>query len=365
MRFPSVTECRKRPAANSVIIAILVLLPIGAAAENTSIRMEAGRFLVTGWDPKAGTPSSGWQSVFAVYAGDGDVPPMLGSYSVEDGALVFRPRFPIAPGVRVRAVFRGVETKFDSQPTAARASTRVEHVYPSVDLLPDNQLKFYLHFSAPMSRGEAWRRIHLLDQNGATVDLPFLEVDQELWDRDYRRLTVLFDPGRIKRGLLPLQEVGPAIEEGKRYTLVIDRDWLDANGAPLLEGFRKPFRVGPGDRTPPDPGQWKVTAPRAGTFDALVVNFPKPLDWALLQRLLDVHGVQGTTAVDHNETQWRFAPKEPWKPGEYQLVIDTSLEDLAGNRIGKPFDVDTFERVSQRVSKKTVSLPFRVGKNQR
>jgi hypothetical protein len=26
------------------------------------------------------------------------------------------------------------------------ASTVVEHVYPSTDLLPDNQLKFYLHF---------------------------------------------------------------------------------------------------------------------------------------------------------------------------------------------------------------------------
>ena len=39
------------------------------------------------------------------------------------------------------------------------ASTIVEHVYPSTDQLPENQLKFYLHFSAPMSRGEAYSRI--------------------------------------------------------------------------------------------------------------------------------------------------------------------------------------------------------------
>jgi hypothetical protein len=133
----------------------------------------------------------------------------------------------------------------------------------------------------------------------------------------------------------------------------------------LQEGFRKAFRVGPADRTPPDPAQWQVHAPRAGASDPLVVDFPKPLDWALLQRLLDVPGVPGTIAVDRNETQWRFVPNEAWKPGDYQLVVDTSLEDLAGNRIGRPFDIDTFEPVSERVIRKTVSLPFRVGENQR
>jgi len=239
----------------------------------------------------------------------------------------------------------------------------VEHVYPTTDLLPDNQLKFYLHFSAPMSRGEAWRRIHLLDQNGSTVELPFLEVDQELWDREYRRLTVLFDPGRIKRGLKPLQEVGQAIESGKRYTLVIDKNWVDARGVPLQEEFRKPFRVGPADRTPPDPAKWLLTSPRAGTLNPLILDFRKSMDWALSLRLLDIPGVAGTASVERNETQWRFTPDEPWKAGEYRLVVDTALEDLAGNRIGRAFDVDVFEKVSQKITAKTVTLPFRISQN--
>ena len=88
-----------------------------------------------------------------------------------------------------------------------------------------------------MQRGEAWRRVHLYDAAGKLVELPFLELQQELWDPDYKRLTVLFDPGRIKRGLLPLQESGPAIEEGKEYTLVIDRTWIDAAGSPLARGL--------------------------------------------------------------------------------------------------------------------------------
>jgi hypothetical protein len=239
----------------------------------------------------------------------------------------------------------------------------VRHVYPSTDLLPDNQLKFYVFFSAPMRRGEAWQHIHLLDQNGVAVDLPFLELDQELWDRDYQRLTVLFDPGRIKRGLLPLEEVGPAIEEGKQYTLVVDSEWRDARGAPLEAGFRKPFRVGPADRTPPDPAQWRLSTPKAGSAGALVVNFPKPMDYALLLRLLDVTGVPGTVTVDREETEWRFVPSRPWKSGEYNLVVDTTLEDLAGNRIGRPFDVDTFEKVSEHLSRKSISLPFRIGQD--
>src|SRR6266851_4519614 len=82
----------------------LLLLLSDAAAQTVTIRMEGPGFTVAGWKP--GTPpAEGWQSIFAVYAGDGDVPPMLGFYTIENGALTFRPRFPLAAGVRTRAVF--------------------------------------------------------------------------------------------------------------------------------------------------------------------------------------------------------------------------------------------------------------------
>jgi hypothetical protein len=345
-------------------LALALLLSSSAAAEQVAIRFENGLYRVTGWNP-APVPADGWQPVFAVYAGEGDAPPMLGTYAVEGGALTFRPRFAPAPGVRSRAVFRlpgrpEVSAVFEARKADTGPATRVEQIYPTAGLLPDNQLKFYVHFSAPMSRGEAWQHIRLLDQTGAAVDLPFLEVNQELWDREYRRLTILFDPGRIKRGLVPLADVGPAIEEGKQYTLVIDRSWRDARGAALVSEFRKPFRVGPADRTPPDPNQWKLTAPKAGTSEALVVTFPEPLDYALLMRLVEVEGVPGKVRVDRNETEWRFTPEQPWKPGAYRLKVDTSLEDLAGNRIGRAFDVDTFERVTEKLSRKTVDVPFAV-----
>ena len=53
------------------------------------------------------------------------------------------------------------------------------------------------------------------------------------WNPGNTRLMVLFDPGRIKRGLLPLNESGPHPMEGRSYTLAIDGEWKEANGQPL------------------------------------------------------------------------------------------------------------------------------------
>jgi hypothetical protein len=212
-----------------------------------------------------------------------------------------------------------------------------------------------------MQRGQAWKRIRLLDEKGSAIELPFLEIEQELWDRTGKRLTVLFDPGRIKRGLASLDEAGPVLEEGRAYTLVIDREWRDASGVPLREEFRKLFRVGAADRTPLNPAEWQIVTPAVNTAEPLVVRFPEPLDYALLHRLLHIENVSGSMSAGSLEKEWRFVPRNPWQPGEYRLVVDTALEDLAGNRVGRAFDVDTFERVTRHVEHETVSLPFRIG----
>jgi hypothetical protein len=298
------------------------------------------------------------ESALAVYAAGADTP-MLGTYSKEGDTLIFRPRFPLSSGTSYRAVFPGGTLVVDAAPAAA-PTARVEHVYPSASVLPANELKLYIYFSAPMSRGEAWKHIHLLDDAGKPVPLAFLELDQELWDPGNQRLTVLFDPGRIKRGLVPTNEIGPPIVEGKHYKMVIDRDWHDAQGARLVEDFKKPFTGGPSDRTPPDPKHWSVTAPKAGTTEPLIVDFPKPMDYALLQRMLEVQGVAGRIAIDRDETRWSFTPDAPWKAGAYRLIADNLLEDIAGNHLDRAFDVDLQKATPAPVAAKTVSLPFSV-----
>ncbi len=339
---------------------------------------------------KASLKQDDWNALFAVYVGkDSKNPPIAGEHRVADGGLLFEPRHPLQGGLRYRAVFdpsrlpgnkqAGKEkiTREFEMPTpvgvsaggtgAAGGGSAVRAVYPSRDKLPENQLKFYIHFSTPMARGSAYSHVQLLDAAGKEIEAPFLELGEELWDERQTRFTLFFDPGRIKRGLKPREDLGPALEEGKSYTLVIDKKWADAAGNPLKDSFRKSFKVGPPDDTPVDPKAWKLQAPKAGSNDPLIVSFPESLDHAMLQRVLSVvdssgGGVTGIIRVSKEETCWQFTPRQAWAPGDYWLVAETTLEDLAGNSIGKPFEVDVFKAVQKQTRPKTIALRFSVPK---
>jgi len=119
------------------------------------------------------------------------------------------------------------------------------------------------------------------------------------------------------------------------------------------------------DDQPLEPKDWRIAAPLAGSALPLTVSFPKPLDHALLQRLLwvtdsDGKHVAGTVQVSDEETRWHFTPQRPWCAGRYDLVVDTSLEDLAGNSVGKPFEVDVFRPIQRQVKAATVKQPFQI-----
>lgn len=351
------------------ILAIVLTLGTIARAQSIAIQLDAGAFRVTGWLAPATPPPGGWAPVFSVYAGTGNAPAMLGSYIVEGGTLVFRPRYPLAAGVKYRAVFRQpgqrtpVERSFDGPTLLPAAVTRIDHVYPSADVWASNTLRLYIYFSAPMSRGEVATRLHILDSTGKELQ-DVLLPGQELWDPGNQRLTMTFDPGRIKRGLESNTKMGLPIGEGQRYALVIDRGWPDARGVPLGADYRKEFRGGPAVRVPPDPKQWRITAPRAGTSAPLVVEFGRSMNYPLLQRLLQIDGPSGRVAgdilVERNESLWRFTPGRPWSAGSYRLLVDADLEDVAGNRINQPFDIDVFEKVTQHLTTRTISVPFSV-----
>jgi hypothetical protein len=64
--------------------------------------------------------------------------------------------------------------------------------------------------------------------------------------------------------------------------------------------------------------------------------------------------------VGASELSWAFAPAEAWRAGEYALVALASLEDTAGNRIGRPFDVDRFDQVDQSAEPERFVVRFQV-----
>lgn len=295
----------------------------------------------------------------SVFVGEGDVPPVMGKLTIQGSEVIFEPRFEIPRTIASRVVINGRTFHFPAELKTTQASTKVEQVYPTSSQLPANQLKFYIQFSAPMLAGEAWQHLQLLDMNNKPIDLAFLEIDQELWDRDNRRLTVLFDPGRIKRGVTPRDEVGAALEPGKSYTLQISSKWRDENRIPLIASFTKTFKVIAEDRTAIDPAQWKFTAPKSGSVLPLTVHFGESLDAALALRLITLP-IEGHASLGPNEQSWIFSPSQPWQSGCLELSIDTALEDLAGNKVGRPFDVDTFDPVTVRSGRGIVRVPIQI-----
>ena len=96
------------------------------------------------------------------------------------------------------------------------------------------------------------------------------------------------------------------------------------------------------------------------------MRFPVPLDYGLLQSALRVttdggRPLAGAIRVEQGETRWTFTPRAPWRPGEYRLVAAATLEDVAGNRIGRPFEVDAAEGSGSERLRGAV-VPFRIGR---
>ena len=312
-----------------------------------------------------------WASILRV-AVSADSPPVLGSYHVAGRTLRFTPAFPFDPGrqyeVRFDASMAGgpVLTAVVGLPASTTApSTMVAAIYPSGDVLPENLLRMYVTFSAPMSAASGIGHLELYGPDGVPVEGAFLPLDYEFWSPDRTRFTVFFDPGRVKRGILPNRQSGRALVRGGRYTLVVKATWRDANGLPLKQEFRKTFTAGPADMQPLDTAEWRIQPPATGSRAPFSVQFPEALDHGLLTRALGVHragkSIDGDSRVEDGETRWTFTPREPWSAGRYELTALSILEDRAGNQIGRAFEVDNFEAVDKSPDPQTVAVGFEIG----
>jgi hypothetical protein len=328
-----------------------------------------------------------WSALLSVTVTDevdqsDSLPSIIGSYAVATGRIRFRPKYPFDPGRRYRVLFdparfsRFVEPAANSRaprieaiitvPAVGRLPTsRVVATYPTASVVPENQLRLYIYFSAPMGFAGGVTHIRLLDESGRAVKDPFLPMDVALWNGDRTRYTVLFDPGRVKRGILPHEQLGRPLQRHRKYTLIVDRDWTDAQGLPLIDEYRREFRAGDPIDQPLDPSKWRVEPPSEGTREPLVVSFPTPLDYGLMQRALavwraDGEAIEGEVFIDAEETRWRLVPRSPWRAGEYRFVSDTTLEDPAGNRIGRPFELKVSSGHPHDVRELEATVPFRI-----
>ncbi len=310
---------------------------------NEPITLELGSSNLTGL-------SADYAALLQVFVGDEsncceNKTPIAGEYESDGKSLSFAPRFEFVHGqdyvIRARELSddNGVVytlTPFNIASQTANVTPEITAMYPSGETLPENALRFYLHFATPMKPHVAFDYIKLVDSSGKVDDAAFMRFKQELWSADRKRLTVLMDPGRIKRGVATNLTLGPALHEGKQYKLVVEGGWPTANGNQVLSGFSKSFSVSDALRELPNTDSWAINAPALHSQQALSITLDRPFDYELLHKDLNVFSssgaeIQGTIELAGHETQWRFVPDEAWTDEQIKLVVDATLEDVAGN----------------------------------
>lgn len=319
-----------------------------------------------------------WVSVVEPAASHHDtLPAIAGRHQLVEDGLRFLPYFPPEPGVYYRASFHpeqlgdaasaeSLSLQFSVPEPPVRSPVEVERIYPTGDCLPENLLRLYIVFSRPMWRGCAAQHIQLLGPDGEPAPDVLYRSPVELWDRSMRTLTILLDPGRLKRGVGPNRELGPPLAAGQNYTLVVGAGMLDGDGRPLAGPMRKRFGVKEPVRDAIAAEEWQLRKPAERTYEPLVLCFPAPLDWALLTSALTVSTaagkhIAGHVHIDAAETLWCFTPAEPWAAGSYHVLVDGSLEDVCGNTPSGAFDRPLRQGCDLCIEEMIGQLPFSVG----
>jgi len=287
---------------------------------------------------------------------DEDLPDIFGLRRILETGIRFIPYFPFEPGMSYRAIFdprplgrhalsdeMTMSLEFSLPRDMNSACTEVTEVFPSGDSLPENLLRFYVCFSSPMQRGHARNHIALIGPDGRPVSDVLYRPPVELWDRSMTQLTILLDPGRIKRGVGPNRALGPPLKAGCAYTLAVGSGMIDSWGRPLRSPFYKSFLVTEAVREPIGIQHWKVLPPEPRGCQPLELMFPRPLDWALLGHSIKIAStesprVEGDIRIYHGERRWSFTPRSRWMPGSYRIRIAQCLEDICGNNLLGAFD---------------------------
>ncbi len=297
----------------------------------------------------------------------GSLPPMAGRLERDGADLCFVPRFAFLDGTSYTVTVEGTPAAVLVRPRPERpAATEVTGIHPTAAEVPVNLLRFYVWFSAPMSEGYAAGHVRLARDDGSIIAGALLPAEHELWDASRRRLTVLLDPARIKRGLPGHQEAGYPLRPGEPFRLVVEDGFRDAQGLPLRVPAERRYEVGGEERRHVDPATWELAVPPAGTCEPLHVTFGRPLDHGLLARCLQVRGpdsklVDGTTQTGPGEQSWQLVPSRAWAAAVHQLIVEPVLEDLAGNSVSRVFDRDLTRLEDQPRPAQPVTVVFRPG----
>lgn len=272
--------------------------------------------------------------------------PILGSFSKENGYISFTPVLPFSTGQEFGIAHKGKQiARFKVESKERTKVPELLAIYPRQDTVPVNLLKMYLEFSEPMQHvGNPLDFITVFDKTEQTEVHPFLDLEAELWNADHTRLTLWFDPGRIKTDLIPNKEKGLPLKQKHTYDIIIDKNWKSAYGVPFEESYSKTIHVIGKDLESPNPENWTIVAPQKETKDALTIYFNEALDPILALESIKLFDgdkpLSGNLNLVKKDNAILFEPSHLWEAGDYRILIHPILEDLAGNNLKNLFDSD-------------------------
>tara|TARA_R110002073_G_scaffold128999_3_gene275090 strand:+ start:46635 stop:47723 length:1089 start_codon:yes stop_codon:yes gene_type:complete len=309
----------------------------------------------------SGKPDAGYQIKLK-----GKGSSIFGELAVKNGENIFTPIIPFSAGESYEIYKDDVlYLSFSVPKLENQVRPKLISIYPAIDTVPENLLKMYFVFSKPMQQSQSFLDfITITNKETNKIENIFLPLENELWNTDHTELTLWLDPGRIKKDLIPNKELGIPVKKGNTYEITIPASLTDADGVALGKDYQKTIVVGERDAKSPSISKWELTIPQENTKEALGISFQESLDAMLSQETIQIVTdknkiIDGGFMLSKKATSILFVPKVLWKKGAYKIVIESKLEDLAGNNLNRLFDTDLSknEKVS---TSKTKEISFTI-----
>ena len=339
----------------SIVCIIALFCFHGIGAQNLKISVKKDRVVFHQWNT-----STSAMNVFLI---DNDSQIQVkGSFKKVAQDLVFIPKFSLLQNVSY--VLRSKSLRFPfSLKAESTAAPAVTHIFPTADTLPENLLRMYIQFSQPMKTTGNIEKIRLKNEKGQEIKGAIFNNVYELWDDTQTQLTIIFDPSRVKTGLIANETLGRALQPNKTFKIIID-DLEDIYGNTLAQPYIKTFSVTKADIISPDTESWRLNLPKSRSKSPLSINFQHSIDRMSLMSRIQLFNennevVNGAISIKNEEKTWEFIPNEEWVDGEYVLKVNSRLADPSGNNLNGLFD-HTIGSLKNKKEGKIIEIPIKI-----
>lgn len=292
---------------------------------------------------------------------------IIGTYFIENDSLKFIPYFDLGNELNFESRFYvdrdTVKKRFSTPKTIISDSiiTEVVSVFPLTNRIPANILSFHILFTSPMQEDvKAFAKIHLLDEKGNIK--PKVWKERSYWADSARHLILMIHPGRIKRGIHYLENLGPIFEVGKKYTLVVSTQLKTEYGKFITKEYKKEFLAIAPDRNIPKIINSDFKTPQS-IKAPLQLSFSEPIDYASLCIGLKIIDSKNelvkykVRSVRNSDSVWECIPIESWKKQKYTVEFNEEITDLASNHLYRLFET---KELKAYYKSKPIKWSFRV-----